>query len=53
MGEYFEIKQGLRQGCVKSQLLFYLFYDRMVRREDDRADGKGVKSREEVGGVSE
>ena len=49
MKEYFDVNRGLRQGCVMSQRLFNLFFDRVVRPVNVREEGSGVKLRD-VGG---
>ena len=49
MGEYFEVRRGLRQPwCVMSLWLFNLF-DRVIRRVNERAMGNGVKLRDKNG----
>ena len=50
VGEYFEVKRGLRQGCVISLWLFNIFFDRVLRQANERATGRGVKLIDENGG---
>ena len=42
MGEYFDLRKGLRQGCVMSPWLFNIYFDRVVREVNEKAMGKGV-----------
>ena len=51
MRESFEVKMGLRQGCVMSPWLFNMYMDGVVREVYCRVTGKGVKMR--VDGESE
>ena len=53
VGEYFEVRSGLRQGCVRSMCLFKIFFDRVVTRLNGRPMGRGVKLRDENGGCWE
>ena len=46
LGEYFEVRRGLRQACVMSPWLFNIFLDRVVRQVNERAMEKGVKLRD-------
>ena len=50
LGEIFEVRRGLRQGCVMSPWLFNIYFDKVVRQVNERAMGKGVKLRDENGG---
>ena len=50
VGEYFELRSELRQGCVMSQWLFNIFLDRVVRQVNERAPGQGIKLRDGNGG---
>ena len=45
MSESFEVKMGLRQGCVMSPWLFNMYMDGVVREMYCRVPGKGVKMR--------
>ena len=49
VGKHFEVKRGLRQGCVMSPWVFNIFFDKVVRQMNEKAMGKGVKLREENG----
>ena len=51
LSESFEVKMGLRQGCVMSPWLFNVFMDGVVREVYARVNGMGVKMR--VNGESE
>ena len=53
MGEYFEVRKGLTQGCVLSPLPFSIFFDIVVIRVDKMAIGWRVKLRDENGGCWE
>ena len=50
VGEYFEVRRGLRQECVISPWLFNIFFDRVVRQVNDTATGRGVTLRDGNGG---
>ena len=43
VSESFEVKMGLRQGCVMSPWLFNIFMDGVVREVYSRVNGMGVK----------
>ena len=45
LGEYFEIRKGLRQGWVMFPRLVNIFSEKVVRQVNERAMGKGVKLR--------
>ena len=45
VSESFEVKMGLRQGCVMSPWLFNMYMDGVVREVYSRVPGKGVKMR--------
>ena len=45
VSESFEVKMGLRQGCVMSPWLFNMYMDGVVREVYSRVTGKGVKMR--------
>ena len=47
VSESFEVKMGLRQGCVMSPWLFNMYMDGVVREVYSRVDGMGVKMRGE------
>ena len=47
--EYFEVRRGLRHGCVISPLLCDIFFDRVVRKGNEKATSRGVKMRDETG----
>ena len=47
VSESFEVKIGLRQGCVMSPWLFNLFMDGVVREVYTRVNQAGVKLSEE------
>ena len=47
---YFELKRGLRQGCVMSQWLFNIFFDGVEGHVNERAMRREVKLRDENGG---
>ena len=51
VSESFEVKMGLRQGCVMSPWLFNMFMDGVVREVYSRVNGMGVKM--SVGGEEE
>ena len=51
VSECFEVKMGLRQGCVMSPWLFNVYMDGVVREVYARVNGMGVKMR--VNGESE
>ena len=42
VGENFEVRRGLRQGCVMSLWLFNIFFDKVLRQVNERSMGKGV-----------
>ena len=46
---HFEVRRGLRQGCVTSPWLFIIFFDRVVGHVNDRSVGSEVKLRYENG----
>ena len=46
VSESFEVKLGLRHGCVMSPWLFYMFIDGVVRDVFSRVNGMGVKMSE-------
>ena len=46
VSDSFEVKMGLRQGCVMSPWLFNMYMDGVVREVYIRVTGKGVKMRE-------
>ena len=50
MGEYFEVRRGLRQRCAMSPWLLNIFFDRVVRRVNERTTGRRGKVRDENGG---
>ena len=50
--EHFEVRRGLRQGCVMSRL-FSVFFDKVVRQVNERAMVKGMILRDEKRGSSE
>ena len=41
MSEWFQVKVGLRQGCVMSPWLFNLYFDGVVREVNERVLGRG------------
>jgi hypothetical protein len=43
VGKWFEVKVGLRQGCVMSLWLFNVYMDAVVREVHMRTQGKGVR----------
>ena len=43
LSESFEVKMGLRQGCVMSPWLFNVYMDGVVREVYSRVNGMGVK----------
>ena len=43
VSESFEVKIGLRQGCVMSPWMFNMFMDGVVREVYSRVNGMGVK----------
>ena len=47
--QYFEISRGLRQGGVMFPYLVNIFFERMVRRMNERAEGRGMKLRDKNG----
>ena len=49
VGEMFEVRRWLRQGCVMSTWLFNIFFDKVVRQVNEKAMGKGVKLKDENG----
>ena len=49
VSESFEVKMGLRQGCVMSPWLFNLYMDSVVREVYNRVNGMGVSL--SMGGV--
>ena len=46
MGQYFGVRRELRQVCVMSTCLFNVFFDRVVRRVDKRAELREGKLRD-------
>ena len=51
VGEHFEVRRGLRQGCIMSLWLLNIFVvDKVVRQVNERAMGKGMRLRDENGG---
>ena len=50
VGKYFEVRKGLRQGCVMSPWLFKNFFDRVARQVNETEMGKGMKLRDDKGG---
>ena len=40
VGEYFEVRRGLIQGCAMSSWLFKIFFDRIVREVNEREMGR-------------
>ena len=51
VGQYFEVRKALKQGCVMCPWLFNIFFDRVVRQVNERSTGRGVKLRDENGGA--
>ena len=49
VGEYFEVRRGLRQVYIISPSLFNIFFDRVVRQVNERATGKGMKMKDKNG----
>ena len=47
VSETFVVKMSLRQGCVMSPCLFYMFMDGVVREAYSTVNGKGVKMSED------
>ena len=47
VGEYFEVKMGVEQVCVLSLWLFSVFYNRVVRRANEKATGEGLKLKDD------
>ena len=47
VGEYLEVKRGLRQGYLMSSWLFIGSFDKMLRQANEETSGKGVKVSDE------
>ena len=43
VGEYFEVRKGLRHGCVMSLWLLNILFDRVVREVNKSATSRVVK----------
>ena len=41
LGEIFEVRKGLRQGCAISPWLFNIYFDKVVKQVNERANGEG------------
>ena len=50
VGKYFEVRRGLRPGCVIFPCLFKIFFEGVVRKMNEREIGRGMKLRNENGG---
>ena len=42
VGEHFEVRWGMRKGCVMFPWLFNIFFYRVVRQVNERAAGREV-----------
>ena len=51
VGEYFEVRKGLRQGCLMQISDLNIYFEQVVRQVNERAMGKGIKLRDENRGV--
>ena len=45
VGEYFEVRRGMRQGCVIFPWLFNVFFDSVVTHVNERVTRRGVKTK--------